>query len=323
MRWKPELFQGRKRSKHYFEGWYFKLVDPTENHILAVIPGIAFGATHEASHAFIQFLDGKTGDYEYLTFPIDDFCFSSTEFEIAIGGNYFSANAIRLDLRSPNHTVRGELQFEQVVRYPRRIGAPGIMGCGSFVPFMECKHAIISMNHSLHGELEVNGTPISFTGGRGYIEKDWGRSFPSSYIWMQSNHFTEEKMALTLVIARIPWLRTKFTGIGAVLWYKGRFFILTTYTGAKLTELEKVNKSVRLALRDRHFEVQVDATQGSVWELRSPDRGRMTGRVFESLTSILNLKWYEKTKDGKRLLVNAQGRNAGLELMDEENELFW
>ncbi|MCK7537696.1 MAG: tocopherol cyclase family protein [Marinilabiliales bacterium] len=28
-----------------------------------------------------------------------------------------------------------------------------------------------------------------FSGGRGYIEKDWGHSFPSAYVWMQSNHF--------------------------------------------------------------------------------------------------------------------------------------
>ncbi|WP_243392439.1 MULTISPECIES: tocopherol cyclase family protein [unclassified Mesotoga] len=30
---------------------------------------------------------------------------------------------------------------------------------------------------------------IDLTGGKGYIEKDWGRSLPDAWIWMQSNNF--------------------------------------------------------------------------------------------------------------------------------------
>ena len=322
--WKPELFQGTKRYTNYFEGWYFKLVDLLEEHILAVIPGIALGATKEASHAFIQFLNGKTGDFEYFTFSLDDFIFSSKEFEITIKGNYFSASALRLDLRGSNRSVRGELQFEHVVPYPTRFLSPGIMGWGSFVPFMECKHGLVSMNHTLQGTLEVDGTHMAFDRGKGYIEKDWGRSFPGSYIWMQSNHFTQENMSFMLLLARIPWLHTNFTGFAAALWYNGRFFTLATYTGAKITHFEKGNKFVRITIGDRHFELHIEAIQDRVWELKSPDRGEMTKRVLESLTSTLNLKWYEKTKtkEGKRLLVEDQGRNAGLEIMDEKNELF-
>ncbi|RZN34680.1 MAG: hypothetical protein EFT35_09170 [Methanophagales archaeon ANME-1-THS] len=322
--WNPELFQGTKRYMNYFEGWYYKLVDRLEDHILAVIPGIALGATKEASHAFIQFLNGKTGDYGYFTFSIDDFIPSPKQFEIAIKSNYFSANGLRLDLQSPSKSVRGELRFEQVVPYPRRLLSPGIMGWGSFVPFVECKHGIVSMNHTLQGTLEVDGTRIAFDGGKGYIEKDWGRSFPSSYIWMQSNHFAQENMAFMLSIARIPWLHTTFTGFAAALWYNGRVFTFATYTGAKITQFEKGNKVVRITISDRHFELHIEAIQDRVWELKSPDRGEMTKRVLESLTSTLNLQWYEKTKarGGKRLLVEDQGRNAGLELMDEKNELF-
>jgi hypothetical protein len=109
--WKPELFQGTKRSTNYFEGWYFKLVDQLEENIFAVIPGIALGTTKEGAYAFIQFLNGKTGDFEYFTFAIDDFIFSSKDFEISITGNYFSASVLRLDLHGPNHSVRSRLTF--------------------------------------------------------------------------------------------------------------------------------------------------------------------------------------------------------------------
>ena len=51
------------------------------------------------------------------------------------------------------------------------------MGPFSFVPLMECYHGILSMNHSLKGTLSFQGENLLFTGGKGYIEKDWGHSF--------------------------------------------------------------------------------------------------------------------------------------------------
>jgi tocopherol cyclase len=37
----------------------------------------------------------------------------------------------------------------------------------------------------------VGGRRVDFSGGSGYIEKDWGRSFPRAWIWAQSNTFTQ------------------------------------------------------------------------------------------------------------------------------------
>ncbi len=63
------------------------------------------------------------------------------------------------------------------------------------------------MDHSVSGELEFNGEPVDFSGGRGYIEKDWGSYFPEGYIWLQSNHFDEPGISAKTSVAKIPWLR--------------------------------------------------------------------------------------------------------------------
>ena len=78
------------------------------------------------------------------------------------------------------------------------------MGPFSFVPFMECYHGIISMDHSIIGELSIKGKKVDFTSGRGYIEKDWGHSFPIGYVWMQSNHFSESKIPLNALLQKSP-----------------------------------------------------------------------------------------------------------------------
>jgi hypothetical protein len=316
----PELFQGTKSRKKYFEGWYYKLVDAGEATILAVVPGIALGASHEDSHAFVQVFNGKTGDYSYFTFSLDDFRPASRSFEVRIAENYFSAAGLRLELQHPSRKIRGELRFSNAVPYPKRLLSPGFMGWASFVPFLQCKHGIVSMNHTLEGALEINGARVSFDGGKGYLEKDWGHSFPSAYIWMHSNHFADEAISFTLVLARLSWLGLPLTGFGAALWFNDRVYTLATYTGARITRFESQANQVRLTVEDKRLQLTIEAIQGSAWLLRSPVRGSMTGTVTESLTSTLHLTAHEKTKGGKRLFLDETGRNAGLEIQDPAQE---
>ena len=184
--WNPDMYHGWGRKRSYFEGWYFKIVDPTEGYALAFIPGISMSKDGK-SHAFIQTIDGKKCTTTYERFDTTDFQAHEKHFHLQIADNQFSTNKIKINL--PN--IKGELSFENIATWPKMMGAPGIMGWFSFAPFMECYHSIVSLDHTIKGSLNVNGEEIDFTNGRGYIEKDWGFSFPKGYIWMQTNHFEE------------------------------------------------------------------------------------------------------------------------------------
>lgn len=78
------------------------------------------------------------------------------------------------------------------------------MGWYSYVPLMECKHGIVSVNHYLKGKIRINGNSIDLSEGKGYIEKDWGTSFPEVWIWIQSNNFTNPETSFTFSLAKIP-----------------------------------------------------------------------------------------------------------------------
>ncbi|MBN1455418.1 MAG: hypothetical protein JW945_04115 [Methanomicrobia archaeon] len=318
----PERFQGSTNRRNYFEGWYYKLVDAAEERVLAVIPGISLGSTKDDSHAFIQIVNGTTGNYDYFTFPAAAFLPASRAFDVHIAANRFSDAALRLDLAQSDHRITGEVFFENVVPYPKRLFSPNIMGWASFVPFMQCKHGMVSLSHTVHGALTRDGERISFEGGKGYTEKDWGRGFPRAYLWMQSNHFTTEDTAFTLVLARIPWLRFNIPGFAAVLWHDHRYYRFATYTGARITRFEKSADRVRLSIEDRQFKLDLEGLQGTVVALKSPRAGSMTGRIFESLTATLKLQLYAKSSTGDRLLLDDTGRNAGLEVIDDVDELL-
>ena len=111
----------------------------------------------------------------FATYPT--FKYSTKRFEIEIGPNYFSQRRMELDIQRDGVGLKGELQFHNIIPFPKTFRRPGIMGPYSFVPFMECYHGIVNIHHDIHGILEYGGEKMDFSRGYGYIEKDWGRSF--------------------------------------------------------------------------------------------------------------------------------------------------
>ena len=303
--WNPDMYHGWGRKRRYFEGWYFKLVSADERAALAIIPGISMDQAGNG-HAFIQVMDGKACTARYHRFPATDFVPAARSFEVKLGGNYFSGQKIRLDL--PN--LHGEIQFQEPQAWPKMLGAPGIMGWYSFVPFMECFHGVVSLHHHLNGVLNTDGDPIDFAGGKGYIEKDWGRSFPRAYVWMQTNHFdTADRASLMASVAHIPWLGSYFIGFISGFWLDGRLFRFATYTGAR-KYLEISDQSVSLIFKNPKTELRIRAHQAPGTALRSPISGEMTGKINESLQATI----YAELLENGRQIFSGTARTAGLEV---------
>lgn len=312
----PERFQGWGKSRNYFEGWYFKLIDDHGDHAFAIIPGIAMDEKGEG-HSFIQVLDGKNSTAEYHKFSLDSFQADADKFFVRIGDNTFSADHIDLNLEN----LKGSLHLKGKASWPNPWYAPGIMGPFSWLKFMECNHGIVSMNHHLNGSLNYLGKTIPFKHGKGYIEKDWGSSFPSAYVWMQSNHFEEEDISFKCSVATIPMFGSGFTGFICGLYIKGTFIRFTTYNFSKLKKLEKHDSGVNLELKSPRYHLKVSATNGQTALLASPIQGAMEGRISESMTASLSIQ-IEDRRSGD-IIFKGTGRHAGLEIAGAFDELLY
>jgi tocopherol cyclase len=310
----PAAFQGRGKKHTYFEGWYFKVVNAPETKAFAFIPGIAMDGAGNRQ-AFIQVLDGKRRLSRYHKFDMSAFVPSSGVFDIAIGENRFSTDAVRLHLPG----IEGGLRFHNVVPWPSHWYSPGIMGPYTFVPFMECYHAIVSMDHSISGRLEVEGEPVDFDNGRGYIEKDWGCSFPKAYVWMQSNHFGVPGISLKASIAKVPWIGSSFVGFIAGLWFHDRLIRFTTYNGSSLRKLAVDAAKIDLVLENKDYHLDIKASRDEATSLASPIRGMMDGRIEESMSSGVEVTLTEK-KTGMEVFRDS-GRNAAVEVAGKIDEL--
>ncbi len=311
--WQPDMYHGWGKETSYFEGWYFKIVDATEGYALAIIPGISRDEEGK-SHAFIQVLDGKKCTASYHEFPAEQFQPAETHFALKLGENEFSAT--HLKLRLPD--LEADLTFQNQQPWPKMLGAPGIMGWFSFMPFMECYHGVVSLHHRIEGKLRLYGEVVNFTDGIGYIEKDWGESFPSAWIWMQTNHFDSDvPVSLMASVANIPWLGTSFVGYIVGFWIDGKLYRFATYTGAKM-QASIEDKTVKVSFKDRTHRLEIVAQQAGGGDLVSPISGTMTGKVNESMQATANVKFYKKDK----LIFEGNGRNMGMEVAGEIEKLL-
>ncbi len=310
--WQPAMYHGHGKHRNFFEGWYFKFVDGPEQHVHAVIPGVFLGKDRSASHAFVQVLDGLSGHSTYHRYPLDHFAASEQEFDVRVGPNQFRVDGFSIDIADPDRTLRGSLQFDGITPWPVTTFSPGIMGPYAFAPFMECYHGVLGFDHAVRGSLSVNGETVNFAGGRGYLEKDWGRAFPQAWIWGQSNHFERPGTSITISVATIPWLGRSFRGFIVGLWHDRQLYRFTKYNGAKIVSLRLTDTQVILHLANRTHRLMLEAARSEGGLLHAPYRIDMLQRVTESLTATIAVRLLELKSE--RVLFEGLGRHAGLEI---------
>lgn len=312
----PEAYHGEGKHRNFFEGWYIKLVSADLSQRWAVIPGIFKGRQQVADQAFVQVLDGQSGRSWFHEFEVSDFKAETNRFDVAVGANQFGSRGVTLELPQ----LKGHISFSQLDPWPVTLASPGIMGWYGLVPFMECFHGIVSFGHTLTGSLEVEGTLVDFTGGRGYIEKDWGQAFPAGYVWLQSNHFLNQPDASFIgSVAIIPWLTGSFRGFIVGLKHSGKLHKWTTYNKTKERRLSIDDSHVRWTLEGPDGTLTVDAERVAGGLLHAPLRTAMHQRVEETMLATISLK---HTDHSGNVLFESDGQCAAMEVFGDLDRLL-
>ncbi len=307
----PSVFQGKLDSNNYFEGWYFKHVSQDYQQVLSIIPGISLSSD---SHAFIQIINGKSGETHYLEFSKDEFIPNPKEFRVQIGKNFFSASEIILDIDRQGVKLNGSLRYTDSVKWPVTLFSPGIMGWYRFVPYMECYHGVVSVNHKIEGQLSGLGQVFNFTSGAGYIEKDWGTSMPEQWVWLHANSFADSSTALMLSVAKIPWKGKFFVGFLCFLATENRIYRFFTYNQTKIIHATLSGKEFSIVLKNKKFSIEIEASQNIAGDLKAPVQGRMDRYIKESIDSTVRFKLFDrKNKD----IASGTSKQAGLEIVGD------
>ena len=273
----------------FFYGWYLKCQSDTQT--LAVIP-----AVHKAENKCTCSIQIITEDGAWIIpFSVDDLRRSRRV--IRLGNNRFGERGFSLSIHTSELTVKGEIGFGPLspLKYD-------IMGPFSLVPFLECRHSVFSMLHTVRGKIEINGQEYIFSDARGYWEGDQGRSFPGEYAWTQCC-FADGSLMLS--VADIPLAGFHFTGVICAVLYKNREYRLATYLGAKAVQIH----SGRLRITQGDLELEARLLRRSEKVLQAPKKGDMVRSIRESAACLT----FYRFRQGKRTLFEFETDRASFE----------
>jgi hypothetical protein len=316
---RPAAFHGHGRRPPFFEGWYYKMVDREAEHALAIIPGVYFARDRRESHCFVQVFDGASGRAWYRRYAVEDFEADPNRFALRIGPNRFSIEKLSLQLEDTDLDLHGELAFGRARPWPVRIASPGVMGPFAWIPFLECYHGLLSFDHRVQGSLRLNAQPLEFDGGRGYIEKDWGSSFPSSWVWCQCNHFSRAGASLSASIAEIPNLGRSFPGFIVGLQLGEELHAFTTHHLSRVERLDADEREVRWSLRNRSHRLALTIQRARTTLLPGPTIEGMKREVHETLNAEVHVR-LTRLKNGA-VEFEDRGVRAGLEVQGDIEHL--
>lgn len=275
--------------RNYFRGWYFRC--QSEHQTLAIIASVH--KTRESDFCTIQLVTDT--EAFHVRYPYSDY--NKIKDLIQIGDNRFGAEGITLNIQTEAIRASGSLRFGPFtpIRYD-------IMGPFRYVPFMECRHTVISMRHLVNGEITVDGVQYAFYDAVGYIEGDRGYSFPGKYLWTQCS-FPDG--ALMLSVAEIPYGILKFTGVIGIVLLQGKEYRLATYLGARVVRIS----SNEILVRQGKYSLIVKPKGKSGHPLHAPAGGAMNRIIHEHPSSNV---YYRFEKNGVPLL-ELDAQNAALE----------
>lgn len=290
-------------KKNVFEGYYFK--HTFEDKTLSFIVGFSTAEPY----SFIQVVESNPMYTKHYAFGIDDMIISNNPFSIKIKNNFFSFEKIIVDLDE----YKGQITYTNLIPLESFLIFKNIMGPFVMLPNMKCNHAIISMDHQINVDLVVREHKYE-TIGRGYIEKDYGKTFPKNYVWIQCNDFEEEQVSIFFSIATIPYMGLKFDGVICNFVLNGEEYRFATYNGSTYHINDIGDNKFAITLKNGQVILKIIAIPNDHAELVSPKNGAMNGMIKEGLNGLVEVSLIIDNK----LVYTASSNKGAIELTNHQ-----
>jgi tocopherol cyclase len=296
----PDLFHGCTHPDGFFEGWYFRLSFAGRS--ICLIPGVSVGWD---PHAFVMVADSHSRTSRLLRYELSDFSCGMRTLNIRVEESSFSLCAARLNLCQDNFSLTGLLYFDRVRTYPGGCS----MGLAAHLPRLECYTQICALDGRVNGQINLGGERIDITDGRLYVEKNWGRSFPKRYTWMQGH--LGSGAGFSCSVGRVPVGPGAFEGMIACVYDGERFYEFHTLKGGR-HRLELWQDEARLEAISGHYALRLRVWGGHPLTLSAPDGGDMATAVRERLDARAKLVLYDLRSGACLLRQSTEG--VGLEV---------
>lgn len=271
--------ENSKLASPFFEGWYYKCRSEQIGNI-AVIFGVS--SSVNTKQAFIQIVH-HTAIQGYYSFALDLLSIQDDPFIVRIGESTFTKQEAMVCLPQ----VQLHLVFDEIIPLPSSAWHPSIMGPLLYLKHLPCYHHIISLHGKASGYLLDSRTKKKQVfQGLGYIEKDYGVSFPSGYGWCHGVH---EDAMIVAAVAKVPYVKKEHIGFFVVLKKGDQLLRFSSYQLGVVRRFSHYRNRIYMEFEQFLTQVSIHIEYQNVCQLKAPKNGDMTDLVEESLDCVIDV----------------------------------
>jgi hypothetical protein len=196
-KYKPNSIRGNFERNKYFEGWFQKIYSKEHNASFILIYGYATNNSDDTFGFSQVLIPNQTPEIIY--FPKNEVSCNIEQHIFRMGNNLLTTELIRIDI----HGLRIDLNLKNT--QPFR-SFKNSMGYTYFIPHLPCYHSVLTKIQNVSGEIQHNGVRYNLNNEMGYLEKNWGTTFPESYFWVHAIDPNNPAISLLFSRAKIVWL---------------------------------------------------------------------------------------------------------------------
>jgi tocopherol cyclase len=194
-------------------------------------------------------------------------------------------------------------------------------GLLSYLPIFEPGWQILMAHGLATGWIEWQGQRYEFDRAPAYSEKNWGRSFPQKWFWLNCNSFSETVgLAITAGGGRrkVLWAKEEVAMVG--IHYQGRFYEFVPWNAQIEWQIQPWGEW-QIQATSEDFWVELIGTTDLLGTMVStPTEQGLAICCRDTLKGLLSINL--RTRQGQQI-ISATSNVAGLEVGGEGWEVAW
>lgn len=239
-------------DKRFFEGWYYRVTLPEWRETFGFMYSIDDPISNQPHSGGAAQILGANDQYLCRTFPnIRNFWANKNKLELGHWGKtqlslkpqlldpaifeqyikegYQATDTINQGYicdYSTNFYCRWQYKINPIDGWGNRdLPQKATAGWLSYLPIFDPGWQVLMAHGTATGYIDWNGQKYEFINAPAYSEKNWGRSFPQKWFWINCNSFIEESHLNLTAVGGIREVFGLTESVGLIgLHYQGKFY---------------------------------------------------------------------------------------------------
>ena len=336
------------RSRRFFEGWYFRLTLPAQAKSFGFMYSIDDPAGNSPQTGGAVQILGPDNRYSYRSFPQPElFWASRTQFAL---GHWQSklpnlspqlldcdrfAQEISEGYQATALLNQGQIYDPLISDYHRWCyevqpiygwGSPfqpqrATAGLLSFLPIFDPGWQVLMAQGLATGWIEWYGQRYDFEQVPAYSEKNWGRSFPAQWFWINAIHFENHPSLTVTAAGALRKVLTATEAVGMIgIHDQGRFYVCDR-NNAAITWQVKPWGHWRIRGVSEQWTIELEGQTEDLGKyVRVPTEQGLQFHCRDSFDGNLRLKLSDRRGN---ILIEAETNLAGLEVGGKPWQQEW